>query len=178
MVQVIRPGRRRSCTAPTSRSTSQTCSGEASTISYETTDAVACADLYALAIPGTKDVNIYAIAEGYCQGSDSTLPQCTAVGDYYYYEIDHAINLGQPPFTGICGVHTAYGSCNSGSRNYFYTKIATLDNDDDCHTFMAGLVPEDDIVNGPYTQIELPGDAWRTLYSQLTTPDVSVCDNM
>jgi hypothetical protein len=50
--------------------------------SYETTDAVSCADVYALPVPNTKDVDIYAMAEGYCQG-DGTLPRCTEVDEYY-----------------------------------------------------------------------------------------------
>ena len=145
---------------------------------YKNVHAIICADVYAWPEYGTKNVDVFGMMEGYCQGT-GTLPECTEVYANYGLGVDGA---GDAVQEGWCGVHVpAWGDCVNGGRNYFYYAdpvqgAVTLNSHGQCHSFFG-------IAGGGYsigndTQVELPGDQWKSLLTMVDTPAAYVCDEM
>jgi hypothetical protein len=124
--------------------------------------AIACGDIYALAVGTTKDVKVYEGLELYCQGS-SGYKQCYSTDFAFVYSVDNTTYQ----VAGGCGdAGGNFPSCNTNARNYFYTADWTLNNPGDCHDFAM-------ITN--YITIYLPNISGLEDAGAIT-PEVRICD--
>ena len=125
--------------------------------------AIACGDVYALAVGTTKDVQVYEGLELYCQGSSGYAP-CYSTSFGFVYAVDSTTYQ----VDGGCGDADTgnFPSCNTNARNYFYTADWTLNNPGDCHNF--GMVSD-------YITIDLP-NLGGFENAGISTPTVRICD--
>ncbi|HEX4088925.1 MAG TPA: hypothetical protein VHZ33_09410 [Trebonia sp.] len=145
--------------------------GESGSVAHNCVDAgavggihaIACGDVYALAVGSTKDVKVYEGLELYCQGSSGYAP-CYATDFGFVYAVDNTTYQ----VAGGCGDADTgtFPACNTNARNYFYTADWTLNNPGDCHDF---------VMITRYITIYLPNLSGFE-DAGISTPTVRICD--
>jgi len=134
---------------------------------YKDVGAVICSDLYAQPDATAGKIDVYAIAEAYCQ-DNSVYPECASASGYF--DLERSDGWSTPIAYYSCDVHTAGDTCSATYRNFFEQK----------QVIAAGACPElwTDLMGvdtGGTTTVELPGDVLEYAQSDLDTARAEIC---